>query len=367
MPRTTPPNPREPETADELRPVAAVGDRRQPDAARGDDAGELSAALSAAQTALLYARFGPGLASRLEEIERELHGEDLSGLLRVLGDRTRDGDSLRDGLSTQLMELYRVHQARSCFALLYELNRSQLLLQVAQRLRRYSSRSDPNDLLQEVFFNVYRYPTRFDSTRDDAFRVWTATIVRNTVLKHLRSLGKSGRVEVPFEDLSEHPETRAGEPLGGVIERESQGECRRVYLYHLYLYLEFYKQLSEREQRALELVEVHGVSYREAADDLEIRLENLKMVVFRARRKIYKAMRRVYDGLAPELRPAREVGRPSSNTVRNIGTPGNTGSPAGVEEDEDRPTDATGPVDDTQRGAERRGAARGADPEGTSR
>lgn len=267
----------------------------------GDDRRERAATL--AQSA---ARLGGALAAKLAEVERELGGDALDGLRAVVEDRTRDAESLRDGLSTQLMELYRVHQARSCFGLLYELNRTHLLQQVAQRLRRYSSRSDPNDLLQEVFFNIYRYPKRFDSTRDDAFRVWTATIVRNTVLKHLRSLGKSGRAEVPFEDLSEHPETRGDEPLGGVIERESERECRRVYVYHLHLYLEFYKQLSQREQLALQLVEVDGVSYREAADRLGIRLENLKMVVFRARRKIYKAMRRVYDGLAPELRPARD-------------------------------------------------------------
>lgn len=390
MPRTTPPNTPEPEGAQDGRPairpavavgqVLAVGSGGQVDAgskldvptraagsAAAVETGELFDALSEPQTAVLHARFGPGLASRLAEVERELAGEDLSGLLRVLGDRTRDGDSLRDGLSTQLMELYRVHQARSCFALLYELNRSQLLLQVAQRLRRYSSRSDPNDLLQEVFFNVYRYPTRFDSTRDDAFRVWTATIVRNTVLKHLRSLGKSGRVEVPFEDLSEHPETRSGEPLGGVIERESQGECRRVYLYHLYLYLEFFKQLSEREQRALELVEVQGVSYREAADDLQIRLENLKMVVFRARRKIYKAMRRVYDGLAPELRPARDVaGRRAAAAVAGASGAADEQGDCDVAEDRGAPADET-PADETQRSAARRGAERGAGPQGTSR
>ena len=50
------------------------------------------------------------------------------------------------------------------------------------------------------------------------------------------------------------------------------------------------------------------VSYREAAEDLEIKLENLKMVIFRARRKIHRAMRRVFEGLTPDCRPAR-VGR----------------------------------------------------------
>ncbi len=71
-------------------------------------------------------------------------------------------------------------------------------------------------------------------------------------------------------------------------------------------FLRFYVMLSERERRALHLVEVAGVSYRVAADDLMIKLENLKMVIFRARRKIHRAMRRVFDGLPHDCRPARE-------------------------------------------------------------
>jgi hypothetical protein len=53
-------------------------------------------------------------------------------------------------------------------------------------------------------------------------------------------------------------------------------------------------------------VEVGGSSYREAAEELGIRLENLKMVIFRARRKIFRAMRREFDGMSPDCRPARE-------------------------------------------------------------
>jgi DNA-directed RNA polymerase specialized sigma24 family protein len=64
--------------------------------------------------------------------------------------------------------------------------------------------------------------------------------------------------------------------------------------------------LSEREQRALHLVEVEETRYREAARELGIKLENLKMVIFRARRKIHRSMRRVFDGLSPDCRPARD-------------------------------------------------------------
>ena len=95
-------------------------------------------------------------------------------------------------------------------------------------------------------------------------------------------------------------------PLSGAIEAESQDECARVYLTYLHLYLHFYGMLSERERAALHMVEVEETSYRAAAEALGIKLENLKMVIFRARRKIHRSMRRVFEGLPPDLRPARD-------------------------------------------------------------
>jgi DNA-directed RNA polymerase specialized sigma24 family protein len=157
-----------------------------------------------------------------------------------------------------------------------------------------------------VFFNIHRYPHRFDCGRDDAFRVWSAMIVRNTVLKHMRAGARGGHKEVPFEDLSDQPEERMTTPLRGAIQAESATECGRVYLTYLALYLQFYAMLSPRERLAIHLVEVEEVSYREAAHRLGIKLENLKMVIFRARRKIHRAMRRVFEGLPPDCRPARD-------------------------------------------------------------
>jgi len=250
----------------------------------------------------------PGnLRARVDEIVLEL-GEEHRRISTILEDGERSPESIRDAVSTRLMERFRVGRSRSCFGLLYELNAAHLLAQVASRLRRYASKADPFDVLQEVFFNVYRYPHRFNCAREDAFRVWSAMIVRNTVLKHLRSQGRGGRSEVPFEDLTDQPETYAKSPLTGVIERESSKECARVYLTYLQLYLEFFQMLSERERRALHLVEVEERSYRTAAGELEIKLENLKMVIFRARRKIHRSMRRVFDGLPPDCRPARDRG-----------------------------------------------------------
>jgi RNA polymerase sigma factor (sigma-70 family) len=255
------------------------------------------------------------LQARIEDLRAEIDAREWKALTALVEDPARDGEALRDAASTRLMEIFRQQTGRGTFGLLYELNCQHLLIQVAGRLRRYASKADPRDVLQEVFFNIYRYPHRFNSEREDAFRVWSAMIVRNTVLKHLRTLGRGGRSEVPFEDLSEQPEMRGNtSPLSGAIERESRGECARVYLTYLHLYLEFYRMLSERERAALHMVEVQEYSYRQAATELGIKLENLKMVIFRARRKIHRAMRRVFDGMSPDCRPAREPRSLGSDT-----------------------------------------------------
>ena len=111
------------------------------------------------------------LEERLGEIGLETDGVDLAAARRVLAGTEEGSDAQRDALSTQLMEIFRLHQSRAAFGQLYELNRRPLLQQVAARLRRYHSKADPNDVLQEVFVNIYRYPHRFNCARDDAFRV----------------------------------------------------------------------------------------------------------------------------------------------------------------------------------------------------
>ena len=246
------------------------------------------------------------LGERLTELDHEIGSEARSALNKLVEDGERDAESVRDALSTRLMEHFRLTQGRACFGILYELNQRHLLVQVQGRLRRFHAKIDANDVLQEVFFNVYRYPHRFNCAREDAFRVWSATIVRNTVLKSLRSMKRGGRSEIPFEDLTEQPEVRSKGPMVGALEKESSIQCQRVYLTYLQLYLRFYSMLSDRERHAIQMVEVEDRSYRNAADELGIKLENLKMVIFRARRKIYRSMSRVFEGLPPDFRPARD-------------------------------------------------------------
>ena len=63
------------------------------------------------------------------------------------------------------------------------------------------------------------------------------------------------------------------------------------------------------------MVEVLGITYKDTAAELGIRLENLKMVIFRARRKILRSMTRTLAEI--EVRNARRAA-----AIREFKSPG---------------------------------------------
>lgn len=197
-----------------------------------------------------------------------------------------------DWVSTSLMECFRDGADPAVFALLFELNRASFLHAIEANLRRSSSAVDAQDVLQEVFLNIYRYPSRFRADRADAFRGWGHRIARNTLLKFLKGQTRVARF-APIDEEHTQPEDvhEVGpERAASRSERASTVNC--AYVLYLELYRRHFAELSEREQRALTLVEVEGWSYRHTAAELGIRLENLKMVVFRGRQKIFRGMER---------------------------------------------------------------------------
>lgn len=209
-----------------------------------------------------------------------------------------------DWLSTCLMETYKNTGDPAVFALLFEINQPVFTIAIQGQLRRTPYHVDSSDVLQEVFLNIYRYPHRFLSDRGDAFRNWGHRIVRNTLLKFLRGENRQLRVHSLDEEM-QYADSRCRSPELAASESEGAVVVNQAFLLYLNLYLIHFGRLSPKERRALTLVEVDGTSYKDAAADLGIRLENLKMVIFRARRKIHRSMRRVFDGLSPDCRPAR--------------------------------------------------------------
>lgn len=241
-----------------------------------------------------------GFADRLAALAER---NEQPTLLELSRDYRVDPRTARDAVSTQLMETYRVSGSKDAFTLLYELNHEDFLKIIYHHLRRACFPLDASDILQEVFFNVYRYPFKFKPERPTAFRNWTHSIIRNTVLKHSRRaqrdrvlpLGMSGSAADEDRQVLEPVDTHARQPVDEVADEESAQNLVRAYQLYLHFYIQAYRLLTPREKRVLHMVEVQGLAYRDIAEQLDVRVENMKMIVFRARRKIHSIMKRKFQ------------------------------------------------------------------------
>ena len=242
---------------------------------------------------LVWERTGDDLVRQLAEAEGAETGVDADSPLRELPESER-----ADWVSTAVMNAYKDSGDTEAFALLFERNQVSFLQAIRAQVRRSGSTVDPHDVLQEVFLNIYRYPHRFVAEKADSFRNWGHRIVRNTLLKFLKGQNRIARFASLDDEPGDREDPRLRPPDRCAVEAESAGLVNWAYLVYLNLYLIHFDRLSARERRALTLVEIDGASYKEAAADLGIRLENLKMVIFRGRRKIQRGMQRTLDDLS---------------------------------------------------------------------
>lgn len=197
-----------------------------------------------------------------------------------------------DWTSTCLMAAYQRTGDPALFALLYECNRDSFLVAIQQGLRRTWLRVDPQDVLQEVFLNICRYPHRFDATKADAFRNWGHRIVRNTLLRALKGQSRLARFHAIDDEAQPPEDLRARPPDRAASDAEDAHAANRTYLLYLHLYLASFERLTPRERRVLTMVEIDDMPYRDVAFALGVRPENLKMIVFRSRQKICRDMAR---------------------------------------------------------------------------
>jgi RNA polymerase sigma-70 factor (ECF subfamily) len=220
-----------------------------------------------------------------------------------------------DWVSTSLMDCYKNTGDSAVFALLFELNRAAFLQAIHCNLRRVYHQVDEQDVLQEVFLNIYRYPHRFHADKADAFRGWGHRIARNTLLKFLKCHARLARFREIDEEVLQPEDLRLSRPDRAASDSESACVVNRAYVLYLQLYLLHFERLSPKERLALTMVEVDGVSYRDAAAALDIRIENLKMVIFRGRRKIFRGMERSLEQLSHAHQAARAGHDPARSRV----------------------------------------------------
>ncbi len=162
-------------------------------------------------------------------------------------------------------------------------------------LLRVGASIDEQEVVQETLLNIYRYAHTFRPNVPHAFSTWACTVVRNVVLRFLRRR-KSWRVvsleELQGFDVSDETLT---DPARGLLEEEERSALSRCFSLYLLAYYEAFKKLTNLQKRILHLVEIDGFKYREIGEQLGMRVEAVKMVVFRARRRLMSEMARVTE------------------------------------------------------------------------
>lgn len=192
----------------------------------------------------------------------------------------------RDAVSTALMEAYRDTRDAEVFGLLYELNRGTFLRSIKSAMRRMRICATEQDVLQEVFLNVYRYPDRFLADRADSFRVWGHRIVRNTMFNMVKAATRQPISVLGEGEHLEPVDQRERSPQRAAAEHEDAVAVDQAYLLFLNLYRHHFEGLSAKERRLLTQVEIDRRSYADIASELGCPTGNVKMAVFRARRRI---------------------------------------------------------------------------------
>ena len=133
------------------------------------------------------------------------------------------------------------------------------------------------DLTQEAFERFYVKNMTFPS-EDDA-RYWLIRVAKNLALNHIR---RNKREIEMVEKVKRMPSAASDERDGAseAIERENREEVRRAI-----------DSLPENLRLVIQLKEFSGLDYKSIAKVLGISETNVKVRVFRARKKLEEALR----------------------------------------------------------------------------
>lgn len=223
-----------------------------------------------------------------------------------------------DALATALMDAFRRTRDQEVFDGLIRWVGPQLSRRVRARARGLGAVIDPEEALQDTVVNIYRYPDRFLASRPGAFAAWSATIADNAVRRLLRKAKRGACVSLRDPELlQQRADAAAPEPCRQAELREECAATSAAFGLVLRAYLISYQRLSERERTVLQMVEVRRMRYAELGELLQVRPDALKMVVFRARKRLRQHLARLLRGERPEpaATPRRARRRPAALAV----------------------------------------------------
>lgn len=130
------------------------------------------------------------------------------------------------------------------------------------------------DLMQETFYRAYLY---LEDCRENTIKPWLFRVAYNAFVDFKRKEKRSiARAAGYFNELA-HPDTTEDTLL------------RQERLEEMVLSID---SLPENQRHALLLYDFHGMSYKEAAEIMEVGLPQYKILLFRARQKLRDAERR---------------------------------------------------------------------------
>jgi RNA polymerase sigma-70 factor (ECF subfamily) len=182
--------------------------------------------------------------------------------------------------SLQEPELMRrvAQQDKDAFSGLYD-RYSQLAFNLAWRV--LNERQEAEDVVQEVFLQVWREAASFDMKRGN-LSTWIATITRSRAIDKLRSR-KARRIY-----------NAGNEDSGEVVERLPEVGMGRDYLDNRILVNKAFASLSGEQRTALEMAYYEGMSQSEIAEALREPLGTVKT-------RIRSGLTRLREVLQPRL------------------------------------------------------------------
>jgi RNA polymerase sigma factor (sigma-70 family) len=187
-----------------------------------------------------------------------------AGLSRFVG----PAPLLRLRSDDQLVALFRAGHDEA-FGTIHDRYRQRLLAYARQMLG--GSRSDAEDVLQDVFLRAY-HALRVD-TRPVTLRAWLYRVAHNRCIDQLR---RPSPAAADIFDLNRGPQQ---DPLAAAERRE---DLRRL--------IEDVRRLPEQQRSALLMREMEGLSYNELADALGVTVPAVKSLLVRARIGLVEAI-----------------------------------------------------------------------------
>lgn len=224
-----------------------------------------------------------------------------ASVLRRLRDRgvsldlelDEDPDRFDARMETELMALFRDESDEAAFQALYDHAKGRLLVWIGGLLGGRRREPDPLEILQDAFVNIYRYASSFRADDAKSFRVWSRTIVGN-LIRRSRSPSFARSLDALPEGVSE-PIDRRASPAEELVRSEDVRSTGQAWFIVLMQYAAAYEGLSARDRSALDMIEVQGLSYAEACTRLSVGLSNMKMIMFRSRRRIRSLIAQRFD------------------------------------------------------------------------